>query len=284
MLIDSHIHLDNERYSEDRRAVLQRAYAEGVGLLLSIGIGEEAINMDGALNLCREFSGENGERIEGLPKLFASAGVYPHNTHEIDEKLLAKLDHLLAQPEVIACGEIGIDYYHDGAPREIQLTGLKQQLEVAAKHKRPILIHCRAKGDDPVANTEAWDDLFTILESDWRPTGIGGIMHCFSGSLRQAQRAIESGFLISFAGNLTFAKADSLREVAGLLPIDSLLVETAAPWLAPAPDRGKRNEPAFVARTAATLAAVRGVTPEVIAAESTKNFLRLFRLPPDVGN
>ncbi len=284
MLIDSHIHLDNERYSEDRRAVLQRAYAEGVGLLLSIGIGEEAINMDGALNLCREFSGENGERIEGLPKLFASAGVYPHNTHEIDEKLLAKLDHLLAQPEVIACGEIGIDYYHDGAPREIQLTGLKQQLEVAAKHKRPILIHCRAKGDDPVANTEAWDDLFTILESDWRPTGIGGIMHCFSGSLRQAQRAIESGFLISFAGNLTFAKADSLREVAGLLPIDSLLVETDAPWLAPAPDRGKRNEPAFVARTAATLAAVRGVTPEVIAAESTKNFLRLFRLPPDVGN
>ena len=284
MLIDSHIHLDNERYTEDRRAVLERAYAEGVGLLLSIGIGEEAINMDGALQLCREFSGENGERIEGLPKLFASAGVYPHNTHEIDAALLAKLDHVLAQPEVIACGEIGIDYYHDGAPRETQLAGLKKQLEVAAKHQRPILIHCRAKGDDPVANTEAWDDLFAILESDWRSTGLGGIMHCFSGSLAQAKRAIELGFLISFAGNLTFPKAEPLREVAAQLPMDSLLVETDAPWLAPAPDRGKRNEPAFVTRTAATLAAVRGVTPEVIAAETTKNFLRLFRLPPDVGN
>jgi TatD DNase family protein len=284
LLIDSHIHLDNDRYSEDRRAVLERAYASGVGLLLSIGIGEEAIHMDGALNLCREFSGPNGERLTGLPKLFASAGVYPHNTHEIDSALLAKFDHLLAQPEVIACGEIGIDYYHDGAPRETQLTGLKQQLEIAARHKRPILIHCRAKGDDPVVNTEAWDDLFAILESDWRPTNLGGIMHCFSGSLSQAQRSIDLGFLISFAGNLTYPKADPLREVAAQLPLDSLLVETDAPWLAPAPERGKRNEPAFVTRTAATLAAVRRLTIDEIAAQTTKNFLQLFRLPPDVGN
>jgi TatD DNase family protein len=284
LLIDSHIHLDNDRYAEDRRAVLERAWAEGVGLLLSIGIGEEAMAMDGALKLCREFSGAKGERLQGLPKLFASAGVYPHNTHEIDATLLAKLDHLLAQPEVIACGEIGIDYYHDGAPRETQLAGLKQQLEIAAKHKRPILIHCRAKGDDPVANTEAWEDLFATLESDWRPSNLGGIMHCFSGSLAQAQRSIDLGFLISFAGNLTYPKAEQLREVAARLPLESLLVETDAPWLAPAPERGKRNEPAFVTRTAATLAAVRGVTAEVIAEETTKNFLRLFRLPPEVGN
>lgn len=284
MLIDSHIHLDNDRYSEDRRAVLERAYSAGVGLLLSIGIGEQAIHMDGALNLCREFSGANRERLTGLPKLFASAGVYPHNTHEIDAALLAKLDHLLAQPEVIACGEIGIDYYHDGAPRETQLAGLRQQLEIAARHKRPILIHCRAKGDDPVGNTEAWDDLFAILDSDWRSRGLGGIMHCFSGSVAQAQRSIDLGFLISFAGNLTYPKADPLREVAAQLPLDSLLVETDAPWLAPAPERGKRNEPAFVTRTAATLATVRGLTIDEIAAQTTKNFLRLFRLPPDVGN
>lgn len=284
MLIDSHIHLDNERYSKDRRAVLERAYAEGVGLLLSIGIGEEAINMDGALNLCREFSEPNGARIAGLPKLFASAGVYPHNTHEIDATLLAKLDHLLAQPEVIACGEIGIDYYHEGAPRETQLAGLKQQLELAAKHRCPILIHCRPKNDNPVDYPEAWNDLFATLESDWRPTGLGGIMHCFSGTLEQARRSIELGFLISFAGNLTFPKSQPLREIAAGLHIDALLVETDAPWLAPAPNRGKRNEPAFVTHTAELLAALRSITLAELADATTKNFHRLFHLHPSVGN
>lgn len=286
MLTDSHIHLDNERYAEDRRAVLERAYAAGVTTILSIGIGETPAEMAAALTHARQFNGQLG-----LPRQYVSAGIYPHSTALIQyandparDPLLAKLDELLAQPEVIACGEIGIDYYHEGATRAQQLAGLKAQLALAAKHKRPILIHCRPEGDDPVANPAAWNDLFATLESDWNHTGLGGIMHCFSGSLAQARRSIELGFLISFAGNLTFPRAQSLRDIAAVLPHDSLLVETDAPWLAPAPDRGKRNEPAFVARTAELLATLRGITLAELAAVTTKNFHRLFHINPNVGN
>ena len=140
LLIDSHAHLDSPRYAEDREAMLRRAYEAGVGAVLAIGIGEQATGMEGALAVCREFNGR-----PGLPKLYASAGVYPHNTHEVDDGVLAKLDSLLAEPEVIACGEIGLDYYHEGAPHEVQREGLIRQLEIAAKRKRPILIHCRPK-------------------------------------------------------------------------------------------------------------------------------------------
>lgn len=279
MLIDSHIHLDSDRYNEDRHAVLERAYAAGVTTILSIGIGETPEEMAAALIHAREFNGQ-----PATPRQYVSAGIYPHTTVLDTAPLLAKLDELLAQPEVIACGEIGIDYYHEGATRDQQLAGLKAQLALAAKHKRPILIHCRPEGDDPVANPAAWNDLFATLESDWNSTGLGGIMHCFSGSLAQAHRSIELGFLISFAGNLTFPKAQNLRDVAAVLPLDSLLVETDAPWLAPAPDRGKRNEPAFVARTAELLAGLRGITLAELAAATTKNFHRLFKLTPDVGN
>jgi TatD DNase family protein len=131
---------------------------------------------------------------------------------------------------------------------------------------------------------DAWDDLFLVLEEHWRSTGLGGVMHCFGAGWEQARRSIDLGFLISFAGNLTYPKAQPLREVAAQVPLDSLLVETDAPWLAPAPDRGKRNEPAFVARTAEVLAGLKGVSGEEIAAATTKNFRRLFGLGPDVGN
>ena len=279
LLIDSHAHLDSPRYADDRESMLRRAWEAGVGAVLAIGIGEQAAGMDGALAVCREFNG----RIDsgaGLPKLFASAGVYPHNTHEIDDSVLAKLDSLLAEPEVIACGEIGLDYYHEGAPHETQRDGLIRQLEIAAKRKRPILIHCRPKD----GTTDAWDDLFEILESHWRPTGLGGVMHCFGGNYEQAARSLDLGFLISFAGNLTYPNAQPLRDVAARLPLDGLLVETDAPWLAPAPNRGKRNEPAWVVRTAETLAELQGAEAQEIAAATTKNFNRLFGLGSNVGN
>jgi TatD DNase family protein len=275
MLIDSHAHLDSERYADDRAAMLARAWEAGVGTVLSIGIGEQAEGMDRALEICRQFNGR-----PNVPRLYASAGVYPHNTPEIDDAVLFKLDSLLAEPEVIACGEIGLDYYHEGAPHAVQLEGLIRQLEIAARRKRPILIHCRPKD----ATTDAWDDLLGILETHWRPTGLGGVMHCFGGGWEQALRSLDLGFLISFAGNLTYPKAQPMRDVAARLPLDGLLVETDAPWLAPAPYRGKRNEPAWVARTAQTLAELRGVTEEEIASATTKNFLRLFRLGADVGN
>jgi TatD DNase family protein len=275
LLIDSHAHLDSPRYADDREAMLRRAWEAGVGAVLSIGIGESPAEMHQALEICKQFNGQ-----PGIPKLYASAGVYPHYTPQIDDAILAKLDSLLAAPEVIACGEIGLDYYHEGAPHEVQRKGLIRLLEIAAARKRPILIHCRPKD----GTTNAWDDLFQILEAHWRSTGIGGIMHCFGGSLEQAQRSLDLGFLVSFAGNLTYPKAQPLRDVAAQLPLDGILIETDAPWLAPAPYRGKRNEPAWVSLTAQTLAGLRGVSEEEIALVTTKNFNRLFDLRPDVGN
>ncbi len=275
MLIDSHAHIDSERYADDRAAMLGRAFEAGVGAVLAIGIGEGPAQMQQALDICRQFNGQ-----PNLPRLFASAGVYPHNTHEADDAALSKLDSLLAEPEVIACGEIGLDYYHEGAPHDVQRQGLIRQLEIAAARKRPILIHCRPKDD----TTDAWDDLFLVLDEFWGRTGLGGIMHCFGAGWEQARRSLDMGFLVSFAGNLTYPKAQPLRDVAARMPLDGVLVETDAPWLAPAPNRGKRNEPAWVTETAQVLAGLMGVEPEEIAAATTKNFLRLFRLRADVGN
>jgi len=279
LLIDSHAHLDNARYSEDRAAMLTRAWEAGVRTILAIGIGEQAAGMDGALAICREFNPQSAQGGR-FPRLYASAGVYPHNTPEADDAVLAKLDALLAEPEVIACGEIGLDYYHEGAAHAVQREGLIKQLEIAAARKRPILIHCRGTNE----GTDAFDDLLVILQEHWRPAGLGGVMHCFGAGWEQAERSLDLGFLISFAGNVTYPKAQNLRDVAARLPVDAILVETDAPWLCPAPDRGKRNEPAFVARTAAMLAGLHGVEPEEIASATTKNFRRLFGLGADVGN
>jgi len=279
LLIDSHAHLDSPRYDADREAMLVRARQAGVGLVLSIGIGEGPAEMHKALDLCREF---NGRRRNGanLPLLYASAGIYPHNTAEADETALSKLDALLAEPEVIACGEIGLDYYHEGAPHDVQRAGLIRQLEIAAARKRPILIHCRGTNE----STDAWDDLFLVLEECWQPTGLGGVMHCFGAGWEQARRSLDLGFLVSFAGNVTYPKAQPLRDVAARMPLDGILVETDAPWLAPVPNRGQRNEPAMVVETAQVLAGLLSVTPDEIASATTTNFLRLFHLGQDVGN
>ncbi|MGD0482973.1 MAG: TatD family hydrolase [Terracidiphilus sp.] len=275
MLIDSHAHLDSSRYADDREAMLSRAWEAGVGAVLSIGIGEGPAEMHQALDLCRQFKGR-----PGLPRLYASAGIYPHSTIAADEEALAMLDALLAEPEVIACGEIGLDYYHEGAPRDVQRQGLIRQLEIAATRRRPILIHCRGTNE----STDAWDDLFLVLDEHWARTGLGGIMHCFGAGWEQARRSLDMGFLVSFAGNLTYPKAQPLRDVAARMSLDGVLVETDAPWLAPAPLRGQRNEPAFVVQTAQTLAGLLNVSEAEIAAATTKNFNRLFQLRPDVGH
>jgi len=275
MLIDSHAHLDSPRYEGDRAEMLKRAMEAGVGTVLSIGVGENATEMHQARDLCREFNGQ-----PGMPRLYASAGIYPHNTDEADAAALAKLDGLLAEPEVIACGEIGLDYYHKGADRETQRKGLIAQLEIAAARKRPILIHCRDKD----GAFEAWNDLFHTLDQHWRRTGLCGVMHCFGAEWEQARRSLDLGFLISFAGNLTYPKAQGLRDVAAQVPQDGLLVETDAPWLAPMPNRGKRNEPAMVTETARVLAGLLGKTEEEIGQATTKNFERLFGLKAGVGN
>lgn len=275
MLIDSHAHLDSPRYDDDREEMLRRAAEAGVGAVLSIGIGEGPAEMHRGLEICREYNGK-----PGMPKLYASAGIYPHNAPEADEAALAKLDGLLGQPEVIACGEIGLDYYHEGAPHPVQKEGLIAQLLIAAKRRRPILIHCRGTKE----SADAWDDLFEVLDEHWAATGLGGVMHCFGGGWEQARRSLDLGFLISFAGNVTYQKAQSLRDVAARVPLDSVLVETDAPWLAPIALRGKRNEPAFVVQTAQTIADLHSVSAEEIAAATTRNFCRLFNLPLGMGN
>jgi TatD DNase family protein len=275
LLIDSHAHIDSPRYADDRADVLRRAAAAGVGAILAIGIGEGPAEMEQALAICRQFNGQ-----PQMPRLYASAGVYPHTTPAIDDAVIAKLDGLLAEPEVIACGEIGLDYYHEGAAHDVQRVGLIRQLEAAAARKRPVLIHCRPKED----TTAAWDDFFTVMDEHWARTSLGGILHCFGGGWEQARRGLDMGFLISFAGNLTYAKAQPLRDVAARVPLDGLLVETDAPWLAPVPDRGKRNEPAFITRTAQILADCQGKDAADIAAATTKNFFRLFGLEPGMGN
>ena len=231
--------------------------------------------MQRGLEICREFNGK-----PHIPKLYASAGIYPHNAPEADEIALAKLDGLLAQPEVIACGEIGLDYYHEGAPHPVQKEGLIAQLLIAAARKRPILIHCRPKD----GATDAWDDLFEVLDEHWASTGLGGVMHCFGGGWEQARRSLDLGFMISFAGNLTYPKAQPLRDVARQVPPECVLVETDAPWLAPNALRGKRNEPAFVGQTAQTLAELHNLSAEEISTATTRNFCRLFNLPPGMGN
>jgi TatD DNase family protein len=236
--------------------------------VLAIGIGEGPSEMQCALEICRQY------KEPGAPKLFASAGIYPHNAHEADEGALAKLDGLLAEPEVIACGEIGLDYYHEGSPHAVQKRVFVRQMEIAAIRQRPIIIHCRPKDGD----NACWEDCLALLAEHWGPTGIGGILHCFSGDWEHAERAIKLGFLISFAGNLTYPKAQPLRDVAARVPLDRLLVETDAPFLAPVPNRGKRNEPAWVADTAAVLAGLKGVSVEEIGSATTKNFERLFGL------
>ncbi len=243
----------------------------GVGGMLSIGIGDGPASMHRALELARSYNG----RPE-TPRIWASAGIHPQEAALADKAALEKLSTLLDEPEVIACGEIGLDYYHDDNPsREVQQRVFREQMEVAAARKQPILIHCRP-GGVAGGGADAWMDTLALLEDQWRPTGLGGVLHCFTGEPDHARRALDLGFLISFAGNLTYPSAAPLREIARRLPLASLLVETDAPFLAPVPDRGKRNEPAFVTRTAAQMAALHAIPVEELALQTSENFSRFF--------
>jgi TatD DNase family protein len=266
-MIDSHAHLDSQRYGEDRDALLARAYEAGVRTILSIGIGDGPESMHQALDLARQYSG-----TAGVPKIFASAGVHPHEAQLADEAAYTKLDDLLEQPEVLACGEIGLDYFYDHSPREVQKNAFARQMEIAASHRKPIIIHCRPSDN----STNAWDETLAMLESEWSPTALGGILHCFTGEWTHARRAMDLGFMISFAGNITFPKAQPIRDVLVQVPLDRVLIETDAPFLAPVPNRGKRNEPAWVAEVAAKVAEVKSIAPDEAAFRTTENFHRFF--------
>ena len=255
-LVDSHCHLDDEKFDSDREQVMERALAAGVEMMMAIGTGSE---LDVAIR-----------QAEKYPFIYATIGVHPHDAAKATVETFAKLRDLASHPKVLAVGEIGLDYHYDFSPRDVQQAVFERQLELAAEFGKPIVIHTR----------EAWDDTLA------RVTGLphGGIMHCFTGDRTQAGQALERGFHLSFGGVLTFPKAEELRESARVVPEDRLLVETDCPYLAPVPHRGKRNEPAFVVDTARRLAEVRGTTVEAIAESTTRNFRGLcLRLPPANG-
>ena len=256
-LIDSHAHIDFPQFADDREAVLVRARNAGVGTLLAIGTGPGPEKLDAALPFAEQHDW-----------IYTSVGIHPHEAKEVTPQHLDELARLAQHPKVIAWGEIGLDYFYDHSPRDVQATVFRSQMELAHTAKLPIIIHCR----------DAWDDCLALIEQHWRPTGLAGILHCFTGTLDHAKRGLDMGFLISFAGNSTYPKTQNIREVAKEIPLDRMLIETDSPFLAPQPYRGKRNEPAYVVEVAKTLATVRNLAPEEIAAATAANFRRLFRI------
>ena len=211
---------------------------------------------------------ETGVRLaDDHPAFYATVGVHPHDAAKSADDTLKRVSELAKHPKVIAIGEIGLDYHYDFSPRDRQRAIFAEQLAIAAEAGLPAVIHTR----------EAWDDTFELIERHWTPAGIPGIMHCFTGGVAEARRSLESGFYLSFGGIVTFPKALEIQQAAREAPADRILVETDAPYLAPVPLRGKRNEPSFVVHTAAKLAQLRGSTPEEIAALTTDNFRRVFK-------
>jgi TatD DNase family protein len=256
-VIDSHCHLDSERFHEDREAVIERALAAGVTRMLTIGSGDGPPDLECAVRLA-----------DAHEAVYATVGVHPHDASKTDPATLPALRELLKHPKVLALGEIGLDYHYDFSPRDVQQRVFIEQMQLAAEARKPVVIHTR----------EAWDDTFRLIGEYWRPTGLGGVMHCFSGGPAEAERALKLGFHLSFGGIVTFPNARSVQQAAQLCPEDRLLIETDAPFLAPVPHRGQRNEPAFVVHTAARLAALRGAAVEQIDAATTRNFLAWAKL------
>jgi TatD DNase family protein len=259
-LIDSHAHIDFPQFAEDRDAMLERARAAGVTTLLAIGSGPGPEKLDAAIPFAEQHDW-----------IYATVGTHPHEAKELTPAHLERLGELARHPRVIAYGEIGLDYFYDHSPRDVQQRVFREQMELAANAKLPIIIHCR----------DAWADCMDSLEQNWRPTGLGGILHCFTSTLEDAKRGLNMGFLISFAGNSTYPKAQNLRDVAKALPLEKLLIETDSPFLAPQPYRGKRNEPAYVGEVAKAIGSVRNLATEEVALATAGNFRRFFGLAAD---
>jgi TatD DNase family protein len=254
-LIDSHAHIDFPQFEEDREAVLARARAAGVTTLLAIGTGPGPAKLDAALPYA-----------EANEWIYTTVGIHPHEAKEVTPTHFDTLARLAQHPKVIAWGEIGLDYFYDHSPRDAQERVFRQQMELALSARLPLVIHCR----------DAWNDCLALLEEVWKPTGLGGVLHCFSSTLEDAQRGMDMGFLISFTANISYPKAQNIRDVAKALPIENILLETDSPYLAPQPVRGKRNEPSYVVEVAKVLANVRDLSVEDIAAQTTENFRRFF--------
>ena len=252
-LVDSHCHLDGKAFDADREAAIERARAAGVDVLVAVGSGDGPPDLEAGIRLA-----------EAYPFIYATVGVHPHDAAKATAETWTELLALAAHPKCVAVGEIGLDYHYDFSPRAVQRAAFEQQLEAARASAKPVVIHTR----------KAWDDTLAILGEHWDGRR-GGIFHCFSGGPAEAAQVLELGFHVSFSGIVTFPKATEMQEAARMVPAERLLVETDAPYLAPIPYRGKRNEPAYVVETARRLAELRGVPFDELCATTTANWRRL---------
>jgi len=263
MFVDSHAHLDGKQFDSDREPAISRARAAGVQTIVAIGNGDGPEHVDCGIRLA-----------ENYDFIYATLGIHPHEARLANDAAYQNMERLAKHPKVIAWGEIGLDYYYDHSPRDVQKEVFTRQMELAAAAKLPIVIHCRPSED----SDNAWDDCLSLMRDRWAPNGLGGILHCFTGTWPQARRALDMCFMISFAGNVTFPKAQQIRDAALQVPLERMLIETDSPYLAPVPHRGKRNEPAFVRETARKLGELRGLTPEELGQQTSRNFYNFFKL------
>ncbi len=254
-MIDSHAHLDFPEIQSQESELFARATAQGVQAV--IAMGNDAATSKFALELSQRVT---------APRIFPAAGLHPHESKRIDEDR-ETLEALWQDDRVVCVGEIGLDYYYDLSPKDVQRKVFENELEWAAKVKKPVSIHLR----------DAFDDGFAILRN--ADLSGGGVLHCFQGGPKELEIVMDLGLYVSFSGMVTFKNATALREAAPLAPADRYLIETDSPFLAPVPLRGRTNEPSFVAHTANALAALRGVSYEQVLSESYKNTIRLFHLP-----
>ncbi len=263
MFVDSHAHLDDKQFDSDREQVIARARESGVEALVAVGIGDGPQQVDCGIRLAEKYD-----------FIYATLGIHPHEARLADEAAYQNMEGLARHPKVIAWGEIGLDYFYDHSPRDTQQQVFTRQMELAASAKLPIVIHCRpSEGSD-----DAWQTCLALIREHWATKGLGGILHCFTGNWPQAKSALDMGFMVSFAGNVTFSKAQQIRDAAMEVPLDRMLIETDSPFLAPVPHRGKRNEPAFVKETAQKLGELRGLTAEEIGGRTSRNFYNFFKL------
>ncbi len=254
-LIDSHAHLELEPLVQDSVGVLERATEAGI--IAVITVGTHISDAEKALEIADRF-----ERV------FVSMGVHPHNAKDVHEGTFTIMEKLSKHPKVVAYGEIGLDFFRNLSPRSVQTTVFADQLELAKKLSKPVVIHLR----------NAYEEGLNMLEKA-APFNAGGVIHCFSGDQKDADRALELGFYISIPGTVTYKKNDTLRTILSTVPEHRILLETDAPFLAPEPLRGKNNEPAFIVHTARKVAEIRKVSVEEISRVTTANAIRLFRLP-----
>jgi TatD DNase family protein len=253
-LVDTHCHITDPRFDSDRDAVIERAHAAGVERLVAVGGGGPIELSEAAVELAA-----------GEPSMRATAGIHPHDAKTYDDAIEQRIVALAERGAIAAVGETGLDYYYEHSPRDVQKESLARQLALAERYDLPIVLHCR----------DAESDLRDVLASE-RDGQVRGVVHCFTGAYEDARWYVDKGLLISFTGIITFKNADALRDVARRLPLDRIMVETDSPYLAPVPHRGKRNEPAFVAHVAETLAEVRNIDVETLAEATTGNALALF--------